>query len=112
VIKNLFPLFVILCMLSGCFVVPGRASTPTVSTVTYKHLEAKKKEPKEEKKSGVPSEPVIVLLGIGAVLMLMGLSASVYEDGMDDGARYFAVGAGGLGLVFWGAAGIVALTED
>jgi hypothetical protein len=110
-IKNLFPLFVILSMLSGCFAVPSKANVPTVSTITYKHLEAKK-EPKKEKRPGVPSGPVVVLLGLGAACMLMSISAMNYDDGAEEGALYFAAGTGGIGLVLWSAAGIVALTED
>lgn len=124
-IKNLFPLFVILSMLSGCFTLPR----PTSGTMTYGHLSQvspesnkepeqsteEKEEPKAKPKTttnGVVSPTVGALLGIGAMSMTLGLGATMYDDGGDEGAMYFAVGSLGVGLVFWGAAGIVALTED
>ena len=59
----------------------------------------------------MPSEPVMVLLAIGGGLLLTSMMATMMDDPSDE-AIYVAVGTGGVGLVFWSAAGIVALVED
>ena len=118
--KNLFVLFIILCTLTGCFTV----SRPAPGTVTYSHLAAsevpqepsddeEEVEPEAERQSGIHgmSDPVIVLLGLGAIIMITSLGAVMYDDNTSEGGQYFAAGSLGLGLTLWGAAGIVALSE-
>ena len=55
------------------------------------------------------SPAVITLLGIGGGLIFAGSIAATY-DGLGDYDE-IALAAGGVGLLFWGAAGIVHLAE-
>lgn len=109
--KKLFVLFVMVCILSGCFV-----NKPALtSDIAYSHLsQTSKSEPakkKEVRPEGVMSEPVLILLGLGSFFMLMSLPASMHEDSKTV-APYFAITTAGLGIILWGAAGITALAED
>lgn len=111
--KNLFVLFIIVCILSGCFA----TNKPVTGDVTYTHLSqseepVSKKKPEPKEGIGAMSAPVIVLLGLGAASMMMGLGATLYDDNQDDTAKVFALAFGGTGLVLWGVAGITALAED
>ena len=116
--RHFLTLIVLLSFLTGCAGIQtplgtyrftsAESSEPTEPT---KPVPKAKEDPKKlthKEKFGM-SEPVMVLMAIGAGFMLTSIMAMNYDDGM--GHEEFTVITGGTGILIWGVAGIVHVAE-
>lgn len=96
-------LLIFLALLTGCY----NIRAPLGAYGFDETGQAPSEEHKEKEKTGM-STTVATLLGIGSGVMLMSMVASTYDD---QDSVVAAVATGSTGLVFWGAAGVVAVAE-
>ena len=109
-------LIVLLSFLTGCAGIQTPVGTyrftSSESSEPTKPAPKAKKDPKKalthRERLGV-SEPVMVLMAIGAGFMLTSIMAMNYDDG--DGHEEFTIVTGGTGILIWGVAGIVHVAE-
>lgn len=100
-----FIYILLLIMLTGC---SGTLPEPGMPENTQK-------EPVKQQITEAPymNPTVATLLGIGAISMTISMATLTIDDGeKDSGALMYATIFGGAGLIFWGAAGIVAIADD